>query len=124
MVREIRSASEEVESAIRRATRLPRRRARACGAIDPPLRHRGVETAPRQGTLYASPFPARVRYSGLSTVYQLSGVYASGLTPLILTALIGAAGGSPWLACSYLVATALVAVVATLLLEPMPLADL
>ena len=77
-----------------------------------------------QGTLYASLVPARVRYSGLSTVYQLSGVYASGLTPLILTALIGAAGGSPWIACTYLVVTAVVSVVATLLLKPMPLADL
>ena len=59
-----------------------------------------------QGTLYASLFPARIRYTGLSTVYQLSGVYASGLTPLILTALIGAAGGTPWIACGYLVVTA------------------
>jgi hypothetical protein len=32
-----------------------------------------------QGTLYASLFPTRVRYTGLSTVYQLSGVYASGI---------------------------------------------
>ena len=45
------------------------------------------------------------------------GVYASGLTPLILTALIGAAGGTPWIACGYLVATAVISVVATLLLE-------
>lgn len=77
-----------------------------------------------QGTLYASLFPARIRYTGLSTVYQLSGVYASGLTPLILTALIGAAGGSPWIACTYLVTTATISVVATLLLEPTPLRDL
>ena len=77
-----------------------------------------------QGTLYASLFPARIRYTGLSTVYQLSGVYASGLTPLILTALIGAAGGSPWIACTYLVTTATVSVVATLLLKPTPLRDL
>ena len=77
-----------------------------------------------QGTLYASLFPARIRYTGLSTVYQLSGVYASGLTPLILTALIAAAGGSPWLACGYLVATALVSVVATWLLRPQPLSEI
>jgi hypothetical protein len=38
-----------------------------------------------QGTLYASLFPTRIRYTGLSTVYQVSGIYASGLTPLILT---------------------------------------
>jgi MFS family permease len=77
-----------------------------------------------EGTLYASLFPARIRYTGLSTVYQLSGVYASGLTPLILTALIGVAGGTPWLACGYLVATAAIAVTATLLLKPTPLADI
>jgi MFS family permease len=77
-----------------------------------------------QGTLYASLFPTRIRYTGLSTVYQLSGVYASGLTPLILTALIAAGGKTPWLACAYLVATAVVSVVATLLLRPRPLAEL
>lgn len=74
-----------------------------------------------QGTLYASLFPARIRYTGLSTVYQLSGVYASGLTPLILTALIGAAGGSPWIACAYLAGTAVISVAATLALKPRPL---
>lgn len=77
-----------------------------------------------QGTLYASLFPTRIRYTGLSTVYQLSGVYSSGLTPLILTALIAAGGGAPWLACGYLVVTALISVVATLLLKPRALADL
>ncbi|KDE97697.1 major facilitator transporter [Mycolicibacterium aromaticivorans JS19b1 = JCM 16368] len=71
-----------------------------------------------QGTLYASLFPTRVRYTGLSTVYQLSGVYASGLTPLILTALIAAGHGKPWLACGYLVFTAVVSVIATRLLKP------
>jgi MFS family permease len=74
-----------------------------------------------QGTLYASLFPARIRYTGLSTVYQLSGVYASGLTPLILTALIGAAGGSPWIACAYLAGTSVISVAATLALKPTPL---
>ena len=77
-----------------------------------------------QGSLYASLFPARIRYTGLSTVYQLSGVFASGLTPLILTALIGAVGGSPWLACGYLVLTAVISVTATLALKPTPLREL
>jgi MFS family permease len=71
-----------------------------------------------QGTLYASLFPTRIRYTGLSTVYQLSGVYASGLTPLLVAALIGAGHGRPWYACSYLVATAVISVGATLLLDP------
>jgi MFS family permease len=71
-----------------------------------------------QGTLFASLYPTQVRYTGLSVVYQFSGIYASGLTPLILTALIGAAGGSPWLAAGYLALTALISVVATALIRP------
>lgn len=76
-----------------------------------------------QGTLYASLFPTRVRYTGLSTVYQLSGVYASGLTPLILTALIAANDKKPWLACTYLVLTAVVSLVATRFLRPGDFSD-
>ena len=70
-----------------------------------------------QGTLFASLYPTPVRYTGLSVVYQFSGIYASGLTPLILTALIGAASGSPWLAAGYLVLTAIISVVATALIR-------
>lgn len=77
-----------------------------------------------QGTLYASLYPARIRYTGLSTVYQLSGVYASGLTPLVLTTLIAATNQSPWLACTYLVVTALISVVVTLLLRPKSLTEI
>ncbi|WLP89848.1 MFS transporter [Gordonia sp. NB41Y] len=71
-----------------------------------------------QGTLFASLYPTPVRYTGLSVVYQFSGIYASGLTPLILTALIGAGHGTPWIAAGYLVATGLISVVATKLIRP------
>ncbi|OBK53776.1 MFS transporter [Mycobacterium sp. 1081908.1] len=70
-----------------------------------------------QGTLYSALYPTATRYTGLSFVYQFSGVYASGVTPMILTALIAAAGGKPWLACGYLVATAVISVVATALIR-------
>jgi len=70
-----------------------------------------------QGTLYSSLYPTATRYTGLSFVYQVSGIYASGVTPMILTALIAAAGGAPWAACAYLVATALISVVATALIR-------
>jgi len=70
-----------------------------------------------QGTLYSSLYPTGTRYTGLSFVYQFSGIYASGVTPMILTALIAAVGGAPWLACGYLVATAVVSVVATALIR-------
>lgn len=66
-----------------------------------------------QGTLYANLYPTEIRYTGLSVVYQFSGIYASGVTPMILTALIAIGGGAPWLACGYLVATSIVSVAAT-----------
>ena len=43
-----------------------------------------------QGTLYSALYPTSTRYTGLSFVYQFSGIYASGVTPMILTALIAA----------------------------------
>src|SRR6201997_5674875 len=70
-----------------------------------------------QGTLYSALYPTRTRYTGLSFVYQVSGIYASGVTPMILTALIAVAGGKPWLACGYLVATAVISVFATALIR-------
>ncbi|OZC54887.1 MFS transporter [Rhodococcus sp. RS1C4] len=70
-----------------------------------------------QGTLYASLYPTEIRYTGLSIVYQFSGIYASGVTPLILTALIAAGSGSPWLACTFLVGTSVISVIATALVR-------
>jgi MFS family permease len=70
-----------------------------------------------QGTLYSALYPTSTRYTGLSFVYQFSGIYASGVTPMILTALIAALGGAPWLACGYLVATAAISVLATALIR-------
>ncbi|GAA2775059.1 MFS transporter [Saccharopolyspora taberi] len=67
-----------------------------------------------QGTFYAQLSPVRMRYSGMSFIYQFSGIYASGLTPLIVTSLLAAGGGAPWLACGYLAFTGVIGVVAAL----------
>jgi MFS family permease len=66
-----------------------------------------------QGTLFAALFPTSVRYTGMSFVYQVSGIFASGLTPLIITALLALGSGTPWIACGYLAATGLASVWAT-----------
>jgi hypothetical protein len=65
-------------------------------------------------TLFAELFDTGVRYTGMSLVFQGSGIYASGLTPVFLTALFAAGGGSPWWAAAFLVATAVVTVGALL----------
>ncbi|MEJ2866826.1 MFS transporter [Actinomycetospora sp. OC33-EN08] len=80
----------------------------------------GVQSG-AEAPLFAELFPARTRYTGMSLVYQGSGIYASGLTPLILTSLLAVTGGSPWLACAFLVLTAVVSVVATRALRPVEL---
>ncbi|MDX6371973.1 MAG: hypothetical protein QOD98_961 [Nocardioidaceae bacterium] len=51
-------------------------------------------------------FDTRYRYSALSTLYQVSGVVASGLTPLIAAWLVSRGDGSLWLVATYAVAVA------------------
>lgn len=45
-------------------------------------------------------FEPRIRYTGISFVYQVTSVIA-GLTPLVATYLIQLGGGTPWLVCGY-----------------------
>ena len=77
----------------------------------------GVQSG-AESTLFAELFPTRTRYTGMSLVFQGGGIYASGLTPLILTSLLAVAGGSPWLACGFLALTAVISTVGALLLRP------
>ncbi len=53
-----------------------------------------------EAAMFAELFPVEVRYSGISFVYQFSGIFASGLTPILATALIQANGpqGGWWIA--------------------------
>ncbi len=41
-----------------------------------------------EAALFSELFDTRVRYTGISFVYQFSGIFASGLTPIIATALL------------------------------------
>ncbi|TXN21549.1 MFS transporter [Methylobacterium sp. WL9] len=55
-----------------------------------------------EAALFSELFPARVRYTGISFVYQFSGIFASGLTPIIATALLQYSGADePWFVCAY-----------------------
>jgi MFS transporter, MHS family, shikimate and dehydroshikimate transport protein len=61
-----------------------------------------------QAALFSELFDTRVRYTGISFVYQFSGIYASGLTPIIATALLPAGGNKPWLICLYVLLVSIV----------------
>ncbi|MFG1943885.1 MFS transporter [Nonomuraea sp. NPDC048826] len=48
-------------------------------------------------------FPPQVRYTGISLAYQGAGAVFGGLSPIVATALVGAAGGAAWPAVAMLV---------------------
>lgn len=64
-----------------------------------------------EAALFCELFDTEVRYSGVSFVYQFSGIFASGLTPMIATALLAAGNDQPWLICAYTLAAALISAV-------------
>jgi metabolite-proton symporter len=47
-----------------------------------------------EAALFCDLFKPQVRYTGISFVYQFSGIFASGLTPIVATALVQAYGGN------------------------------
>lgn len=69
-----------------------------------------------ESTLFAELFDTDVRYTGMSLVFQGSGIWASGLTPVFLTGLLVLGRGDPWWAAGYLAATAVISVAAVALM--------
>jgi MFS family permease len=61
-----------------------------------------------EAALFSDLFESRVRYTGISFVYQFSGIFASGITPIIATYLITKNEGNPTLLAGYVVFAALV----------------
>jgi MFS transporter, MHS family, shikimate and dehydroshikimate transport protein len=61
-----------------------------------------------QAALFSELFDTRVRYTGISFVYQFSGIFASGLTPIIATSLLPLGGNKPWLICLYMLAVSII----------------
>jgi MFS family permease len=64
-----------------------------------------------QAAYFAELFDTRVRYSGASLGYQLSGVLSGAFAPLIATALLASFGGASWPVALYLAALSLVSLV-------------
>ncbi len=61
-------------------------------------------------------FDTRYRYTALSSLYQISGIVASGLTPLIAAWLVSRGNGSLWLVSVYAVVVAAISLVSARLL--------
>ncbi|MQX79997.1 MFS transporter [Sinorhizobium medicae] len=70
-----------------------------------------------EAALFSDLFDVKVRYTGISFVYQFSGIFASGITPIIATFLISYGDGSPWLLAAYVVFAALVSMISAMLIR-------
>ena len=64
-----------------------------------------------EAALFAELFDARYRYTGISFVYQFSGIFASGLTPIIATSLLKYNNGDPALISVYVAFTGLISAI-------------
>ena len=64
-----------------------------------------------EGALFAEVFPTRVRYSGMSIVYQLGVIPTGAVAPLIATSLVSAFSGSAWPVAVYVMAMAAITLV-------------
>ena len=71
-----------------------------------------------EAALFCELFDPRVRYTGISFVYQFSGIFASGITPLIATALLAQGNGTPWLICAYVLFAGIVSAACALAIRP------
>jgi MFS family permease len=76
----------------------------------------GIIYAPVYGpeaALFCELFDTRVRYSGISVVYQVSGIVSSSITPLIATTLLHWGNGQPWWIAAYMCAVGVISAVCT-----------
>jgi MHS family shikimate/dehydroshikimate transporter-like MFS transporter len=69
-----------------------------------------------EAALFSDLFDPRVRYTGVSFVYQFSGIFSSGITPLVATYLFVLDGRKPWYICAYVVFAALISMVSSILI--------
>jgi metabolite-proton symporter len=70
-----------------------------------------------QAALFSELFDTRVRYSGVSFVYHFSGIFSSGLTPLIMSWLLIQGGGKPWLIAIYIAIVSLISTISVALMK-------
>jgi len=69
-----------------------------------------------EGALFAEVFPTRVRYSGMSAVYQIGVIPTGAVAPLIATSLVSHYSGSVWPVAVYVVAMAAITLVSLVFL--------
>jgi len=61
--------------------------------------------------MLAEMFPTSMRWSGIAISREIPAALVGGTAPLVATALVAAAGGSPWLVAGYLVGLSVIGLI-------------
>ena len=70
-----------------------------------------------EAALFADLFPPAIRYTGISFVYQFSGIFASGITPMIATYLMARGDTSGMLVAGYMIFAAVISCICALIIH-------
>jgi MFS family permease len=73
-----------------------------------------------QAAMFCDLFDTRVRYTGVSLVYQIGAILSVSLTPLVATALLQANNNQPWLIAAYVSAAGVISAICAALMKRVP----
>jgi MFS transporter, MHS family, shikimate and dehydroshikimate transport protein len=73
-----------------------------------------------QAAMFCDLFETRVRYTGVSLVYQIGAILSVSLTPLVATALLAANDNRPWLVATYVAAAGVISALCAAAMKRVP----
>ena len=73
-----------------------------------------------QAAMFCDLFDTRVRYTGVSLVYQIGAIFSVSLTPLVATALLRADNNQPWLIAAYVSAAGVISAICAAFMRRVP----
>jgi MFS transporter, MHS family, shikimate and dehydroshikimate transport protein len=73
-----------------------------------------------QAAMFCDLFETRVRYTGVSLVYQIGAILSVSLTPLVATALLATNDNRPWLVATYVAAAGVISALCAAAMKRVP----
>ena len=70
--------------------------------------------------MFCDLFDTRVRYTGVSLIYQIGAILSVSLTPLVATALLQANNNQPWLIAAYVSAAGVISAICAAAMKRVP----
>jgi MFS transporter, MHS family, shikimate and dehydroshikimate transport protein len=73
-----------------------------------------------QAAMFCDLFDTRVRYTGVSLIYQIGAILSVSLTPLVATALLQANNNQPWFIAAYVAAAGVISAICVAAMKRVP----